>query len=102
MFGGMLKHSFSVHWDWRESCFPAWRCETRNREASMLALLSLITLILATCLAAAAAVALNWLLLHTALRLMRPATARQVTVRHELVRGTVRLARALAPRGPAA
>ena len=68
----------------------------------MLALLSLITLILATCLAAAAAVALNWLLLHTALRLMRPATARQVTVRHELVRGTARLARALAPRGPAA
>ena len=68
----------------------------------MLALLSLITLILATCLAAAAAVALNWILLHTALRMMRPATARQATVRQELARGTARLARALARSGPAA
>src|SRR5256885_6384650 len=77
------------------------RIEIAAREALMLTLLNFMTLILATCLAAAAAVALNWLLLHTALRLMRPATARQVTVRHEVVRGTGRLARGLAPRGTA-
>jgi hypothetical protein len=77
----------------------------------MLALVSLITLIVATSLAAAAAVALNWILLHTALRLMRPAVrtmavrpvaVRPVAVRRELVYGTVRLARALTPRGPQA
>ena len=64
----------------------------------MLAFLNLITLVMATCLAAAAAVALNWLLLHTTLRLMRPATARQTTARAELVRGTARLAHTFLPR----
>jgi heme O synthase-like polyprenyltransferase len=75
-------------------------------EGTMLALLSLITLIVTTSLAAAAAVALNWILLHTALRLMRTSVrttaARPVAVRRELVYGTVRLARALTPRGPQA
>ena len=64
----------------------------------MLTLLNFMTLVIATCLAAAAAVALNWLLLHTALRLMRPATARQFRIGSELVRGTARLAHAFLPR----
>ena len=64
----------------------------------MLALLNLVTLVTITCFAAAAAVGLNWLLLHTAIRLMRPAAARHATVRAELVRGTARLAHAFSPR----
>lgn len=66
----------------------------------MIGLLNFITLVLATFLAAAAAVALHWLLLRATFALMRPATAsgRAKVVRSELVRGTAELARAFAPR----
>jgi hypothetical protein len=65
----------------------------------MIALLNLITLIVVTFLAAAAAVVLHWLFLRVTFALMRPATAGRVrTARTELVRGTAELARAFAPR----
>jgi hypothetical protein len=44
--------------------------------------------------AVAAAVALHWLFLQAAFLMMRPATARRVPGRTELVRGTEQLARA--------
>jgi hypothetical protein len=64
----------------------------------MTALLNFLTLLTATCFAAAAAIALQWILLRTAVRLMRPATARRVGVRSHSLRGTLQLARAFAPR----
>lgn len=64
----------------------------------MEALLQFTGLVIATIFAAAAAVALHWLFLRGAFRLMQPATARQARpVRSELVRGTRELTRHLAP-----
>ena len=62
----------------------------------MIAMLEFATLVIATVFAAAAAVALNWLLLKVAFLMMRPATARRSPARTELVRGTAQLARAFA------
>ncbi len=64
----------------------------------MIAMLQFTTLVIATMLAAVAAVALQWLFLRAAFLMMRPATARRIPVRTELVRGTVQLARAYAAR----
>jgi hypothetical protein len=63
----------------------------------MIAMLHFATLVIATMFAAAAAVGFQWLLLRAALLMMRPATARRIPVRAELVRGTAQLARAFAP-----
>jgi hypothetical protein len=72
----------------------------------MIATLSFAGLVLATILAAVAAVVCNWLFLRVMFHLMRPATARKTpesaaakrpTVRTELVRDTAELARAFAP-----
>lgn len=52
----------------------------------------------ATLFAVAAAVALDWLLLRAAFRLMKPAAARRPEVsRSQLASGTVRLAQAFGP-----
>jgi hypothetical protein len=64
----------------------------------MAGLLNLLILVTATCFALAAAAALEWMVLCTALQLMRPAVVRQVTVRPELARGTPQVARAFAVR----
>ncbi len=52
------------------------------------------TLVITTIFAAAVAAGLNWLCLEAAFRMMRPATARGIPARTELVRGTAQLARA--------
>jgi len=63
----------------------------------MKALLVLIpTLVLSAMFAVAAAAAFHWLLLQAAFSMMRPATARRISVRPELARGTAQLARAFA------
>ncbi len=64
----------------------------------MIAMLQFTTLVIATMLAAAAAVALQWLFLKAAVLMMRPATARRIPARAELVRGTAQVARAYATR----
>ncbi len=65
----------------------------------MIAILQFATLVITTMFAVAAAVGLHWLFLRAAFLMMRPATARRVPVRTELVRGTAQLARAYsAPR----
>lgn len=78
----------------------------------MTEILQVTTLAIATMFAAGAAVAFDWLLLHAAFRLMKPATAGRVGARPfvaqgkpflaqgkaELVRGTMLLARAFDPR----
>jgi hypothetical protein len=61
-------------------------------------LLSLFTLIVATLLAAAMAVALDWLLLRVAFQIMTPAAVRSASPPSELLRGTAELARAFAIR----
>jgi hypothetical protein len=72
----------------------------------MIATLSFAGLVLATIFAAVAALLCNWLFLRVMFNLMRPATARKTpesvaakrpTMRTELVRGRVELARAFAP-----
>jgi hypothetical protein len=60
----------------------------------MIAVLHFATLVVTTMFSVAAAVGLNWMLLRGAFWMMRPATAGRVARRTELVRGTVRLARA--------
>jgi hypothetical protein len=60
----------------------------------MIATLQFATLVIATLLATAAAVAFNWLLLRATFLLMRPATTRRIAPRMELARGTAALARA--------
>ena len=60
----------------------------------MIAMLDFATLVLTTMFAVAAAVTLHWLFLRAAFLMMRPATARRVEVRTQLVRGTAELARA--------
>jgi len=63
----------------------------------MMEMLNLATLIFVTLFAAAAAVALDWMLLRVMFVLMRPATARQPRLAPvRLASGTVRLARAYA------
>lgn len=62
----------------------------------MIAMLHFATLVVTTLFAAAAAVALDWLLLRAMFVLMRPATARRVNAPSQLVRGTTQLARAYA------
>lgn len=62
----------------------------------MIAMVQFATLVITTMFAVAAAVALHWLLLRAAFLMMRPATARRIPVRTELVRGTAQLARAFA------
>ena len=63
----------------------------------MIAILNFGGLVVATIIAAAAAVACNWLMLRVAFHLMQPAAIRKTSVRTELVRGTEQLARAFAP-----
>ena len=62
----------------------------------MIAMLHFATLVVTTLFAAAAAVALDWLLLRAMFVLMRPATARRVNAPSQLVRGTAQLTRAYA------
>jgi len=62
----------------------------------MIAMLHFATLVVTTLFAAAAAVALNSMLLKAMFILMRPATARRVGAPTPLVRGTSQLARAFA------
>ena len=62
----------------------------------MIAILHFVTLVVTTVFAGATAVLFNWMLLRGAFHLMRPATARRIPVRSELVRGTVQLTRAFA------
>jgi len=60
----------------------------------MVTIAHFLGLAILTVFAAAAAVALDWLFLEAAFRLMRPATAKPAaTFRSELVYGTRRLAR---------
>jgi hypothetical protein len=70
--------------------------ESQLRRPVMIAMLHFATLVIATVFAAASAAAFHWLLLRASLLLMRPATARRVPARTELVRGTAELARAFA------
>ena len=62
----------------------------------MIAMLHFATLVVATTFAAAAAVVFHSLLLRATFVLMRPATARRIPARMDLVRGTAQLARAFA------
>jgi hypothetical protein len=62
----------------------------------MIAMLHFATLLITTLFAAAAAMALHWLLLRAMFVLMRPATARRAPSQTHLVRGTTQLARAYA------
>jgi hypothetical protein len=62
----------------------------------MIAILHFATLVIATMFAVGAAAAFNWLLLQATFRLMRPATAKRISARTALVRGTAELARAFA------
>jgi hypothetical protein len=65
----------------------------------MIAMLHFATLVITTMFAGAVAVALHWLCLEAAFRMMRPATAQRIPARTELTRGTTQLARAYsAPR----
>lgn len=65
----------------------------------MIATLNFATLVVATIFAAAAALAVDWLLLKVAFVLMSPATVRRTEVGPELVRGTQKLTRAFGWRG---
>lgn len=62
----------------------------------MIAMLDFATLAAATMFAATAAAGLNWLFLQAAFALMQPATARRVSARPDLARGTAQLVRAFA------
>jgi hypothetical protein len=62
----------------------------------MIAMLHFATLVVTTVFAAAAAVALNAILLKAMFVLMRPATSRRVAAPTQLVRGTTKLTRAFA------
>jgi hypothetical protein len=63
----------------------------------MIAMLNFGGLVVATIIAAAAAVACNWLMLRVAFHLMQPAAIRKTSVRTGLVRGTEQLGRAFSP-----
>jgi hypothetical protein len=62
----------------------------------MMEMLNLATLIAVTLFAAAAALALDWMLLRVMFVLIRPATAQQARPPVRLAAGAVRLARAYA------
>jgi hypothetical protein len=62
----------------------------------MIAMLHFATLVITTLFAAAAAMALHWLLLRAMFVLMRPATPRRAVTSTPLARGTAQLARAYA------
>jgi hypothetical protein len=62
----------------------------------MNAMLNFAILAVATMFAVAAAAGLNWLFLQAAFVLMQPATARRISARPNLARGTAQLARAFA------
>ena len=62
----------------------------------MIATLHFATLVITTVFAAAAAAGLLWLFLQVTFVMMRPATARRVSMPTGLVRGTSQLARAFA------
>jgi hypothetical protein len=64
----------------------------------MIAMLELVTIAITTIFAVAAATGLHWLCLKATFLMMRPATARRIPARAELVRGTAQLARAFASR----
>jgi hypothetical protein len=63
----------------------------------MIAMLNFGGLFVATIIAAATAVACNWLMLRVAFHLMQPAAIRKTSVPTELVRGTEQPAQAFAP-----
>jgi hypothetical protein len=60
----------------------------------MIAMLQFATLVITTMFAVAASAGLHWACLKAAFLMMRPATARRISVRTELARGTAQLARA--------
>ena len=60
----------------------------------MIAMLQFAALVITTMFATAAAVALQWLFLQAAYVMMQPATARRLSARTQLARGTAQLARA--------
>jgi hypothetical protein len=60
----------------------------------MIAIQEFATLVIATLLAAVAAVAFHWLLLRATFLLMRPATAQRITPRTQLAHGVTAVARA--------
>ena len=62
----------------------------------MIAMLHFAILAITTMFAVAAAAAFHWLLLQAAFSMMRPATARRISVRPKLARGTAQLARGFA------
>jgi hypothetical protein len=62
----------------------------------MIAMLHFATLVITTVFAAAAAAGLHWLFLQAAFLMMRPATARRISITTGLARGTGQLARAFA------
>jgi hypothetical protein len=62
----------------------------------MIAALHFAMLVVTTMFVAAAAAALQWMLLRAIFVLMRPATAKRMSVPAHLVRGTAQLARAYA------
>ena len=62
----------------------------------MISLLDFAILAIATMFAVIAAAALSWTFLRVAFVLMSPATARRISPRVELARGTAQLARAFA------
>ena len=64
----------------------------------MIAMLELVTIAITTIFAVAAAAGLHWLCLEATFLMMRPATARRIPARTELVRGTAQLARAYSGR----
>jgi hypothetical protein len=69
-----------------------------SKENAMIALLHFATLVVATLLAAACAVALNWLALRLTFQLVRPARIRTTAaVRSELVLGPAQLVEAFKP-----
>jgi hypothetical protein len=68
--------------------------KSQVRRQVMIAMLQFATLVITTMFAVAAAAGLHWLCLKAAFRMMRPATARRIPPRTELVRGTAQLARA--------
>ena len=62
----------------------------------MIAMLHFATLVIATVFAEAAAAGFLWLFLEATFVMMRPATARRISMPTGLVRGTGQLARAFA------
>jgi len=64
----------------------------------MTAMLQFAALVITAMFAAATAAGLHWLFLKAAFLMMRPATARRMPVRRELVRGTAQLARVYSAR----